>query len=1455
MRASLMACGLVLSLSWSTAQAGLLPLLACTFGDDGENAELYDIHPEWGLASNGRTTPLDHVAGITVGRGGRLYALTTSSSSTPATLFTLDPATGAASLVGPTGLPGLTEGDLAGNPDDRKLYGLYSLQAGRRLMFTLDPLTGAAELLPNALPGDPSAMAFYQGNLYVYDASLRRLMTLDPASGSVTRSIEVTRLVPGPAVGMAFDPETGDLHLVYGGVRAVNSLWRVNINTGVGTAYGHTGRASGFSGLTVLPEPGSVMLAAIGGGSLLFARRRKTLAGLLVLMVPMVATAATLRVPSQYPAIQDALDAAKTGDEVLVADGTYGGSRNRNMTFSGKLITLRSENGPAVCTISPGSGQSAFRFTAGETPAARVEGFTFKGGQGIYAHSTSPTLRNCHFLECAGAGAGVYAISSNMVVENCTFESCRPPGGFTRGGAALFWTSSPRLLDCRFIRNTGGQLGGGGLSLHSSTATLARCEFTENRAVGGAGLCAESTSVTLSECTFTGNVIEGGDYDGAGCLIWSGAASLQDCTFTGNRARYVGGALRFEDATGSMSRCVLTGNTAGRNGGAVFCWDAPHFAMTSCSVSGNSAVGGGGGGLIVGGNSVPAVVAGCVFSDNTAYEGGAIHSYNGPVQILNCTIVRNSATQGGGVEAAYGSTATLINTILWGNQATIGPQGYSAQKYTTYSPAQIRASYCNVQGGVSGFAAQGASSFVYGSGCIDGRPRFHSPFGADGLPGTPDDDWRVGRGSACIDAGDSGGLPVDTADMDGDEDTSEPLPLDRGGKTRTVDDPVVPDAGLGSPPVDVGAFEWNPAEDDDGDGVINQQDGCPGVPNPDQRDGDGDGLLDACDNCPIQANPDQSDVDEDSQGDSCDNCPGAANTDQADADGDGYGDACDLCPGLSGYSIDSDGDGLGDACDNCPGALNTNQADADGDGYGDVCDLCPGLPGYSGDSDGDGLGDACDNCLSLANPDQCDMDADGRGDACAVPAPSTALRFDGLDDTLRIASKDSEDFGSGDFTVELWFSALGPGVLIQSSSSTLVHYRLEITAAGAAGFQAGDRPELPEPLLLSPGGFIDGAWHHVAVTKSGQSISLFIDRALAAQSLLGESLIVHRGTVYTLGNSLAGDRPYKGLIDEVRFWSKALSSQELEAYTRTTLAGVEPGLVGYWPVNGGCTDDLLRSGSTALGNAGNLGSTVGPDAANPTWVWPGVPLLPPPDADQDSVPDVKDNCPAAANWDQMNGDKDRLGDACDNCSTVANNDQADTDHDGQGDVCDDDLDGDGKPNAGDNCPAAANPDQADGDGDGAGDLCDNCPALRNSDQQDTDLDLMGDACDPDKDGDGSLNAADNCPLISNLDQADADADGVGDACDACPGTVPGDPVDEVGCLRYAKGDYDADGDVDMQDFARLQVCLSGPVIPTSQDCELMRLDDDMDADSADVDVFLRCLSGSNIAADPDCHLK
>ncbi|XP_072051456.1 uncharacterized protein [Amphiura filiformis] len=175
----------------------------------------------------------------------------------------------------------------------------------------------------------------------------------------------------------------------------------------------------------------------------------------------------------------------------------------------------------------------------------------------------------------------------------------------------------------------------------------------------------------------------------------------------------------------------------------------------------------------------------------------------------------------------------------------------------------------------------------------------------------------------------------------------------------------------------------------DGDGIPDDMDICPLIPNDDQTDTNGDGEGDACDD----------DIDGDGVPNTDDTCPFTPTLNQDDTDGDGIADACD---------DDIDGDGIPNDCDNCVKMANVDQTDIDNDGLGDVCDtsppdcgaagcnggvcvadgLCVCFEGFAGnlceinDIDGDGIPDDMDNCPLIPNDDQTDTNGDGEGDAC-----------------------------------------------------------------------------------------------------------------------------------------------------------------------------------------------------------------------------------------------------------------------------------------------------------------------------------------------------------------------------------------------------------------------------------------------------------------------------------------
>jgi hypothetical protein len=121
-----------------------------------------------------------------------------------------------------------------------------------------------------------------------------------------------------------------------------------------------------------------------------------------------------------YYNIQDAIDEANSGDEIVAYPGRY----YENVDFDGKAITVRSTDPEDPCVVTAtiinanGVGK-VVSFDVDNGPDATFKGFTITrgGGHGIYCYESDPLISKC-IIEDNGS-YGVYCKNSRLDIKQC----------------------------------------------------------------------------------------------------------------------------------------------------------------------------------------------------------------------------------------------------------------------------------------------------------------------------------------------------------------------------------------------------------------------------------------------------------------------------------------------------------------------------------------------------------------------------------------------------------------------------------------------------------------------------------------------------------------------------------------------------------------------------------------------------------------------------------------------------------------------------------------------------------------------------------------------------------------------------------------------------------------------------------------------------------------------------
>jgi hypothetical protein len=276
---------------------------------------------------------------------------------------------------------------------------------------------------------------------------------------------------------------------------------------------------------------------------------KKTIFTLLALALTWNAFTQILEVPTAFPTIQAAINAAADGDTVLVQPGEY----FENLRFKGKSIVLTSrfyQTGSAADianTIINGSQPShpdtasCILLIDGEDASTVVQGFTITGGKGtkwLDAHGAG-TYREGGAILSEGTSP---TIQFNIITGNVI--NVTGPGVTSTGGGGIRCDGGSPVIRNNWIHHNTATGYGGGMVLNYCTGKIHNNVVSYNEGgvnFGGGGLWLNganqntvvevyNNTVVYNKCTGSGQF--GGK--GGGLFVFSIKADTRNNIFWGN---------------------------------------------------------------------------------------------------------------------------------------------------------------------------------------------------------------------------------------------------------------------------------------------------------------------------------------------------------------------------------------------------------------------------------------------------------------------------------------------------------------------------------------------------------------------------------------------------------------------------------------------------------------------------------------------------------------------------------------------------------------------------------------------------------------------------------------------------------------------------------------------------------------------------------------------------------
>ncbi len=164
-----------------------------------------------------------------------------------------------------------------------------------------------------------------------------------------------------------------------------------------------------------------------------------------------------------------------------------------------------------------------------------------------------------------------------------------------------------------------------------------------------------------------------------------------------------------------------------------------------------------------------------------------------------------------------------------------------------------------------------------------------------------------------------------------------------------------------------------------------------------------------------------------------------------------------------------------------------------------------------------------------------------------------AFSFDGIDDYVEIPHDSSLNLGAGDFTLEAWINAdqnqeSFPSILSNRGDDEFNGFLFGLSlwdqaVEGSLFIQIEGTNYIPCSTDLRGTG-----WHHVAVTRTGSSITFYVDGSQDGTASSGKNMDSAGDMWIGWDEAKPSTTPWAGVIDEVAVYDRALSVSEISGH-------------------------------------------------------------------------------------------------------------------------------------------------------------------------------------------------------------------------------------------------------------------------------------------------------------------